>query len=241
MSDFFRGLSAPLRAAKLLAANARLRKLAMMPLLVNILLFAVGIPIIIWLVTAFTEDILGGESSIQVGLRVALQIVLSIMVIVASFYLFAIIGNIVAAPFNSALSEAIEEHLTGRPLVNQVGVVQGAMRGILTGIGRLFLFILLYPPIFLTQLIPVAGFIIHPILAVLYGAFVLSLDFTDPTFERHLDTFRQKAGYIWRRKPLYLGFGLTAVAMAIVPIINFLLLPLCVTAAAMIYLEKDEG
>jgi CysZ protein len=111
---------------------------------------------------------------------------------------------------------------------------------VLTAISRLFIFLLCYPPIFATQFIPGAGVFIHAVLAALYGAFVLSIDFSDPTFERHLDRFRDKVRFIWRRKALYLGFGLTAVGMAIIPIVNFLLLPLGVAAAAILYLEEME-
>ena len=88
--------------------------------------------------------------------------------------------------------------------------------------------------------IPVVGILLQPVLAALYGSFVLSLDFSDPTFERHLPRFRDRVGYIGRHKARYLGFGLTAVAMALVPIVNFLLLPVGVAAAAMLYLEGEE-
>ena len=161
-------------------------------------------------------------------------------IIVGSLFLFVIVGNVIAAPFNSALSEAIEAHLTGRAPANVPGAFTGAMRGVLTALGRLALFVLLYPPILATQFIPVVGILLQPVLAALYGSFVLSLDFSDPTFERHLPRFRDRVGYIGRHKARYLGFGLTAVAMALVPIVNFLLLPVGVAAAAMLYLEGEE-
>lgn len=238
--DLLRGLSAPLRAVRLLAGNARLRKLAVMPFLVNVLVFAIGVPLMIWLGISLVGDLIPDSGVWQGALRLLLQIVVTLAVLVGSVFGFAIVGNIIAAPFNSKLSEAVEQHLTGSVTPNE-GIVGDVMRGIITAIGRLLLFVIFYPPIFAMQFIPVVGPFLHPVVAVLYGSFVLSLDFSDPTFERHFRRFRPKLGFIWSRKALYLGFGLTAVAMAIIPIVNFLLLPVCVTAAAMLYIEEVSG
>lgn len=240
MTPFFRGLAAPFRAMALLAKSSRLRKLAALPLLVNIVLFAVGVPVTIWLLAGWAGGLVPSEGVVQGALRALLQIVVGLAVLVGAVFTFVIVGNIVAAPFNSRLSEAIEEQLTGRVSPGG-GVMRDALRGILTALGRLGLFLLLYPPIFAVQFVPGIGVLLHPVLAAVYGAFVLSIDFSDPTFERHYTRFRDKAGHVWRRKGLYLGFGLTAVAMAIIPIVNFLLLPVGVTAAAMLYLEEKSG
>lgn len=239
MSDLFRGFSAPFRAIALLAKHSRLRKLAALPLLVNVAVFTVGVPLAVWLMTGWAGDLVPADGIVQGALRVLLQIVVAVAVLVGAVFTFVIVGNIIAAPFNSRLSEAVEQQLTGRVAASS-GIVGDALRGIITAVGRLALFLLLYPPIFAVQFIPVIGVFLHPVLAAIYGAFVLSIDFSDPTFERHYRRFRDKAGHIWRRKALYLGFGLTAVVMAIIPIVNFLLLPVCVTAAAMLYLEDAD-
>lgn len=237
MRDLLRGLSTPFRAMRLLAGTAKLRKLAVMPFLVNVVVFAVGVPLMIWLGISLVGNLIPDGGALQGALRVVLQIVVALAVLVGSVFGFAIVGNIIAAPFNSKLSEAVEQHLTGAVTPTE-SIVGDVVRGIITSIGRLLLFLILYPPIFALQFIPVAGPFLYPIVAVLYGSFVLSLDFSDPTFERHFQRFRPKLGFIWSNKALYLGFGLTAVAMAIIPIVNFLLLPVCVTGAAMLYLEE---
>jgi CysZ protein len=241
IGEFFRGLRAPFRALGLLASAPRLRKLAMLPLVVNMALFAVGVPLVVWLGVHLIGTWLPANGAIESVLRVLLEIVIAAAVIVGSLFLFVVVGNVIAAPFNSALSEAIEEHLTGRASPDTAGVFAGAMRGVITALGRLALFVFLYPPILVTQFIPVVGIVLQPVLATLYGAFVLSLDFSDPTFERHLPRFRDRVGHIGRHKARYLGFGLTAVVMAIIPLVNFLLLPVGVAGAALLYLEEKGG
>jgi CysZ protein len=238
IGEFFRGLRAPFRALGLLASAPRLRKLAMLPLVVNMALFAVGVPLVVWLGVHLIGTWLPANGAIESVLRVLLEIVIAAAVIVGSLFLFVVVGNVIAAPFNSALSEAIEEHLTGRAPAGAPGAFTGAMRGVITALSRLALFLLLYPPILATQFIPVIGILLQPVLAAIYGAFVLSLDFSDPTFERHLPRFRDRVGHIGRHKARYLGFGLTAVVMAIIPLVNFLLLPVGVAGAALLYLEE---
>lgn len=236
--DFVRGLTAPLRALKLLRREKRLRRIAAMPLLINIILFAMGVPLVVWLVVNGIGDMLPETGALQGALRLALQIIAAAAIVVGSVFIFVIVGNIIAAPFNSKLSQAVEEIQTGRPAVDETGIVTSTGRSIITAIGRLFIFILLYPPIMATALIPVVGPVLYPVLGVIYGSFVLSLDFTDPTFERHIARFRDKVGFIRRRKALYLGFGLTAVGIAFVPFLNLLFLPIEVVAAAMLFLEE---
>lgn len=241
MSDFVRGLAAPFRAVRLLATQRQLRRLAMMPLAVNIVIFLVGVPLAVWGTISLVGGLVHGSGFWGDLMRGVAQVLAAVAVIFASFFLFVIIGNIVAAPFNSKLSAAVEAHLTGVSPSGNTTVLTDATRSVTTALGRLVMFLLLYPPIFLTQFIPIVGVLLQPLLAALYAAFMLSIDFSDFAFERHIDRFGRKVGFVWRRKPLYLGFGLVAVAMAIVPIINLLLLPVGVVAATILYIEETAA
>jgi CysZ protein len=237
---FVRGVRAPGRALRLLMRERRLRRLALLPFLINIVLVAVGVPLAMYIVVRSIDGIDLGAGAISESLRLLLEIIAAAGVIVAAFFGFVIVGNIIAAPFNAKLSEAIEELHTGAP-VRGSGIVASAGTSIAVATGRLFIFIILYPPILATALIPVVGFIINPLLTALYGAFVLSLDFSDPTFERHLKRFRSRVAFIRSHAALYLGFGLVAVAMMLVPFLNLLMIPIGVTAAAMLYLEEERS
>ena len=151
----------------------------------------------------------------------------------------------IAGPFNGPLSEAVERYereRRGLPAVGTEnrGVIRDAGRAVLYEIGRLILFLLFYPFIFAVQFIPGIGVILHPILAFLYAAFVLSVDFSDPTLDRHLDRFRDKLRYVWKRKSTYLGFGGGAFALMLIPFINLAVIPICVVAAALLYMEEER-
>ncbi|MEO5930192.1 MAG: EI24 domain-containing protein [Candidatus Kapaibacterium sp.] len=237
--EFLRGVGASGRAIKLLVSTRSVRRYALMPLLINLMLFAIGLPLLVWLVVGRVGALMPADAFGP--LRVLLEIVVAAALVVGSVFAFTAIGGVIAAPFHSLLARAVEEHLTGRPSRDDPRFVSGAFRSIITALGRLLLFAILYPLILATALIPVAGVFLQPILTTLYGAFVLSLDFSDPVFERHIPKLRDRMRYIGRRKSLYLGFGLVCVGIALVPILNFFLLPVGVTAAAILFVEENPS
>ncbi len=242
MRNVLRGIAAPFRAIRLIATNARLRRLAVMPAVVNTALFLVGVPLAMWLAVGLVGDAVNstGLGGVLLGfVRILAQVAVIALTVILSVFLFLIVGNIIASPFNSKLSEAAEGILAGREHNSDTTVIQDVGRSIIMAVGRLALFIICYPPILATGLIPVAGAIIQPVLSVLYASFVLSVDFSDFAFERHIPRFAGKLSFVWQRKALYLGFGLTAVAMAMVPIVNFLLLPVAVVGATILYAEES--
>lgn len=242
---FSSGVTAHIRAVRLLASQRRIRRLAAIPFFINVVLFVIGIPLAIWWGTGYVDSLFGGGAWWVEALTIVAQIIVTLVLIVAAVFLFTLVGSVIAGPFNGPLSEAVERHereKRGLPVkqLEERGVVKDAGRAILYEIGRLLIFLLFYPVIFVTQFIPVIGVFIFPVLAFLYGAFVLSVDFSDPTLDRHLDRFRDKLRYVWNRKATYLGFGGGAFVMMLIPFVNLAVMPICVVGAALLY-EEDEG
>ena len=102
--------------------------------------------------------------------------------------------------------------------------------------GRLLLFLLFYPFIFATQLICCRR--LHlPVLSTLYGAFALSFDFNESVWERHLPGFRNRLRFMREHLSAFLGFGLGAVVMMMIPFVNLLLIPVAVAAGTLLYLD----
>lgn len=233
VQEFFQGARGPFRAIALLRRQKALRRLAMRPLLINVLLFVLGLPLAIWLAIGMVPDV-------GVGLlNMLLRVIVVLGVIWFSAFLFVVVGTVIAAPFNSKLAAEVERLLTGAQMPDTGGVLRGAAESIWTSLGRLFLFLLLYPFIFATQFIPVLGFVLYPVATILYGSFVLCFDLSDPVMERHMSRFREKVRYIMCHKARHLGFGLVCLAMALIPGINLLVMPVCVIGGAMLFVEHE--
>lgn len=245
MSPFFKGLTSHLHGFRLLAKNREIRRRAFVPLLINIVLFVLGIPLSAWIAWLLVDSWFSGSSWLVEVLTIVVQILVISAVILAGIFLFTLVGTIIAGPFSGPLSEAVERHERARrglpPLIGaERGIVTDATRSVVYAIGRLFLFLLIYPFIFAVQFIPAVGPVLHPVLAVLYASFVLSIDFSDPVLDRHVETFRDKLRYIWRRKGTYLGFGGGALLMMLIPFLNLLVIPVCIVAGTWLYVEENS-
>lgn len=213
-----------------------------MPLLINIVLFLIGIPLAIWAGVAFVDRVFAGASWWLELLTVIIQVAIVALTALAGVLLFTLVGVIIAGPFSGPLSEAVERReLELRrlplPIWRESGATSDIIRGILYQLGRL----LLYPLIFATQFVPVVGPFLHPILAFLYATFVLAIDFSDPTLDRYLHSFREKVEYVTDRKALYLGFGTGALLLMLIPFVNLLVIPVCVVAGAQLVVEDLHG
>ncbi len=243
MGSFFFGLNTHIRAVRLLLTDVELRRLAVAPLLINVILFLVAIPVAVWGVTGWIGHLLGDPGGWAGAGVVVLQIIAGVAVVTASFILFGIIGAAVAGPFSGPLSEAVEkrerERLGLEPMVvASRGVVRDVGRALVYALGRLLLFLAVYPLIFLLQFIPGVGPVLFGVLAFLYSAFVLSVDFTDPTLDRYIDDFRDKLQWVWQRKALSLGFGAGCVILLLIPIVNLAMIPVCVVGGTLTTMEN---
>ncbi len=235
---FLQGAFAPFRALGMLRRERALRRLAFRPLLINVVVYVVGLPVAIWGAWSLSGSIIGEQDGAMGVLRVLLQIIVVATVIVGGALLFVVLGNIIAGPYNSRLSEEVERLVRGDVTSDDTGIVIGAVRSIGTSLGRLVLYIAVYPFIFVIQFVPIIGPFLHLILAILYLSFVLAFDLSDPTLERHITGFTARVRYVLRHPARHVGFGLVAGGMALLPFVNLLVLPVCVTGGALLFVQN---
>lgn len=161
-----------------------------------------------------------------------------------SFFLFTFVANIISAPFNGLLSEAVERHLTGKEVGEPKGfmhVVKNAMPMVWNEIKKFFYFMLILIPAFLIfvvlSFVPVVN-IIASIGWFLITAWVLSVEYNDYPHDNHDISFQDLRRNLWQRKGLAYGFGgLTMFATAI-PIVNFFIVPSAVAGATALSVEQ---
>ena len=231
----------------MIARNARLRKLAMRPFAISLVVVVIGLPVALWFSGDVFRMLIPAAAAWSGVVETLVRILFTIAFAAAGLFVLLLVSRIIGAPFNAKLSDGVEEIYTGSEIRSESSLKAIAVESagsVVTAIGRLLLFLLCYPPILATQLIPVAGIIIFPLLSALYGAFALSFDFTEPAYERHLPGFRNRIRFMRRHLPAFLGFGLASVAMMLVPFVNFLLIPVGVAAGTILYIDchrRDAG
>lgn len=149
------------------------------------------------------------------------------------FFTFAIVANIIAAPFNPALSAAVEEHLTGdKPA--EIKTEDSFLSSLLKTIGE-EIYKQLYNlsrliPVFILFLIPVVQ-LAAPFVMFLLSAWLLALQYSDAPMGNHGLSFKQQRELLRGRRLLSLSFGASALTTMLIPGLNLLTMPVAVAGA----------
>ncbi len=105
MHYFFQGLS--------LLSTKGLRRYVLIPLGINLILFAGAFFYLIQQVQGWVNHLMGWVPDWLSFLEYLLWPVLVLSVVLSLAFAFTMVANFIAAPFNALLSEKVELHLTG--------------------------------------------------------------------------------------------------------------------------------
>jgi len=260
IGDLLQGVSAPLRGFRFLTAHPELRRLALVPLLVNALLFAVAIAVFVAtfgaILAAATGFLAVGAGvglvhALLVGLAWLASGIIAVLILAlfaaAVFFGFTLVGGLVAAPFNEILSQRTE-------MLRMTELGLGAPPGTtpFTGLGsiwrdasyafgaelkRIGFYLAVMAVLALLNLLPAAGTVLFTVLGGLASCYFFAWDHTDLSMGRRRMTFAQKRQLLAAHRFSAFGFGAMALAITAVPLLNLLMLPVQVVAGTLLYLE----
>jgi CysZ protein len=155
---------------------------------------------------------------------------------------FSLLANLVAAPFNGLLAEAVERRLTGRgPAAGGWHRLPGELAEAFLGELRKLLY---FVPRALALL---ALFVIPginaaaPLLWFLFGAWMLALEYADFPMSNHGIPFTAQRRVMARRRLLGVGFGATVLLALAVPLLQFVVIPAAVAGATTLWVEQLRG
>lgn len=209
-----------------------------LPLLINILVFSVAI----WFAAGQLE-ILDAWLDRQLPgwlewLTWLLWPLFVLAMALAVFFGFSLLANIIAAPFNGFLAAAVERQLTGRGEEDTGrGLVREVAVTLLAELRKLLFFVGWAIPLLIVSFIPVIN-VAAPFLWALFGAWMLSIEYTDFPMGNHGITFPGQRRILARRRLLTLGFGGTATVALLVPFVNFLVIPVAVAGATAMWVDQ---
>ncbi|HKK15437.1 MAG TPA: sulfate transporter CysZ [Gammaproteobacteria bacterium] len=236
MRDLISGFKYALQGVALLG-KPRVRLFVIIPLFINTLLFAGAIYFGASMLSNFIDSALTGWWEWLRWLLWPIFIVISLTI---AFFCFSIIGNLVASPFNGFLAEAVEIHLTGRQPDETSGLAQlpGEIRKALVSEARKFLYFAIRAlPLILLFFIPLANFA-APFLWILFGAWMLALEYMDFPMGNHGILFPELRNSLKSKRPLAFGFGLGVMLMTLIPVFNFMAIPVAVCGATRMWVER---
>lgn len=239
MRDLFAGIGYLLTGFRLIRAPG-LRRFVLVPMLVNSLLFAGLIFAALRGFEQLLDYLLGFLPDWLHWLQYLLWPLFATTVMVFLAYSFTVIANLIAAPFNGVLAEAVEKHLTGQSL-EQTGSWQAIVKDIgpslFSELQKLLYFALRALPLLILFVIPGVN-LAAPVLWTLFSAWMLALEYADYPMDNHGLKFRAQRPRLRSRPLLTLGFGLAALGLALIPILNFVAMPAAVAGATALWVRE---
>ena len=239
IADISKGTRALARSFSLLNQPG-IRVYVIVPLLVNLLLFGAlvwygyssFVPLVEWLMSYVP-----GFLDFLEALIWAFFGVLAALIV---FFAFTPVANIIAAPFNALMAEKIEAHLTGRAPTSEVSFMRMAIDAIGSQLRKLVYIALWALGLLLVSFIPVVN-IISPVLWVVFGSWLLSLEYFDYPMGNHDLVFAEQKRRLAARRGLSLGFGGGLMIMTSIPVVNFIAMPVGVAGATLLWVEQFQS
>ena len=233
----FRGLTYFFSGFKLIF-YCGIKRFVLIPLIINISIFAFGF----WFGMAWFDRFL--EKMLPTWLSWAefiLWPIFALSYFLIVFYLFALLANIIAAPFNGLLAEKVERRLRGNTAQQNQSTIKQLLKDLPRTVGseinKLFYFLLRSIPLLVLFLIPGVN-VVAPIAWFLFSAWMLSLEYLDYPLGNHGVLFKQTRELAKQNRARCLSFGAIVSAFTMIPVLNFIVMPVAVAGATALYVDS---
>lgn len=239
MTDFFKGAQFLLSGFRLIRQSG-LRRYVVIPLLINIAVFAVLTWVGIYQFEALMQWLLPkGDSWWIETLKVVLWIVFGFVALLVFYFLFSLAANIVASPFNSLLAEKVLLKL-GQNLPETHGwssAFTGFPKAMASEGRKLIYFMFIFLALTVLTVIPVLQ-IAAPVLWPVATGWMLSLEYAAYPVEASGQLFQDTRRKARENRMMALGFGMTAMLFTLIPLVNLLVIPAAVAGASAMWADR---
>jgi len=215
-----------------------LRRFVLIPLIFNVLMFAV----VIWgfasLFSRWLEALMGWLPDWLDFIDWLLWPVFILTVMLIVFYLFTVVANLVGSPFNGLLAERAERLFYPSVVAPQpVSLWKEAARAPLVELRKLLYFLVRAVPLLLLFLVPGVN-ALAPLLWFVFCAWMLALEYMDYPLSNHLIPLIRQRQLLAEHRPMALGFGAAVLLMTLIPVVNFVVMPAAVVGATRLWSER---
>ena len=204
-----------------------LRTFVLVPLLINLLLFAGAFYALYLQLNGWMTLLMSYVPNFLSWLDYVLWPLLLVCILFIFSYLFTTIANLISAPFNGLLAEKVELLLTGQP-VNDDGLMQvlkDVPRALKRELDKMIYFIPKAIGCLILFLIPVVGQTVAPVLWFLLSCWMMAIQYVDYGFDNHKVGFSTMRDTLKTKRLSNLSFGCVATLLSAIPIVNLIVMP----------------
>lgn len=216
------------------------RRYVILPILINIVMFTLGIYVLGDQFNTLMEQYLPDSESYWVILVYVLWVVFGLLILIMVFFTFTLLANLIGAPFNGPLAAAVERQLVGH--IDQTnGSIIGEIAKAISGELRKWLYYLFWAiPLLIISFVPVIN-LLSPVLWFAFGAWILAIEYLDYPMGNHNYTFITIKATLKQHRMLSLGFGTAVMCFTLIPIINLVVMPAAVAGASTLWVKEIKS
>ena len=229
---FFRGMG--------LLTRPGLRRFVVIPLLANIAVFALMAGAIYQALSGLYIDYTSNFIGDWEFLAWIVTPLIWLFGTLLSGYISIFIVLFLTSPFHGLLAERVEEYVTGEAIVNEGSALQMVLaipRGFLREIQKIVHYVPMALLVLIITLIPGIN-VVAPLLWILLGAWMMSLQFVDYPMDNHRLSFGEVRAACSARRSTSITFGAVVAFVSGLPILNLSLIPAAVAGATLLWCEE---
>jgi CysZ protein len=214
------------------------RLYVLLPLLINTLLFSAVIMFGANSLSNLIDKLLTQWQWLE-WLTWLLWPIFVIVALTIVFFCFSIIANLIGAPFNGFLAEAVEKNLTNNEINadNQLPLITIIIDSFKSELQKILYFVVRAIPLLILFVIPMLN-VAAPIIWFLFSAWMLTIEYGDYPMGNHDMLFKQQREKFASNRQLAFGFGTGVMLLTMIPVVNFLAMPVAVAGATRMYVEQ---
>lgn len=221
-----------------------LKRFVFVPLAINLMLFATAFYFLFGQIEVGIAYLIDMIPDWLGWLKTTLSVILWPLAVISVLLVFALVfgtlANWIAAPFNGLLAEKVERHLTGQSLGDE-GVL-ALINDIPRTLGRELAKLLWYIPraigfLLLFFFIPVFG----QILWFMFNAWMMAIQYCDYPYDNHKVPFHTMRLHLGQHKSKAFSFGVMVNLCSLVPILNFIVMPVAICGATAMWVGELKG
>jgi CysZ protein len=221
--------------------HASLRHYVWLPALISLAVIGAGLYFALGYLTDLARGLIAGLPDWLSWLEGVLTPLLYLLGVLFSTWLFALLAVLIASPFLGAYSLAVERLCFGSAPVSETGLWTDLGNSIRRELRKLGYYLPRLVLVFLVTLIPVVN-LAAPVIWLLFGAWTMAIQFVDYPTENRGQPFQITLTRLKTNRGAALAFGACATGALMIPLLNFLLIPVAVAGGTLLwrYLEVDS-
>lgn len=220
-----------------------LRRFFLIPLLVNILVFA-GL---MWLFVDQFDALLDwflptGDSLWAQLARGLLWFIFVAAASVFIFFTFTLAANLIAAPFNGWLAERVAYTLDKSNMsaaATDVSVLKSVGLSLISEFRKLVYLSIAILLLLIVTFIPIIN-LLAPLLWLMTTSWLLTLEYLAYPLENRGMRFSQVRRYARTHRLLSFSFGATVLLATVIPVLNLTIMPAAVAGATVLWFERAK-